>query len=222
MERTRTRPDLPSKSAQPLDGSRASPSSEAWTSLEPRMRECRRCSLAAGRRHVVIYRGAPRPWLLFVGEAPGRSEDEQGVPFVGRAGQILDDAVRRAGLGDAEWGVTNVIMCRPPGNRFDPGAAVACRPWLEAKVAAIAPRLIVTLGAHALESFLPSELPISRARGRVLRWNGVPLFALFHPAATLRRREFAARWQQDWETLRQLLPELRSGPSDSPGARAPG
>jgi uracil-DNA glycosylase len=179
-----------------------------WQALEARMRVCRKCSLAEGRTQVVTYRGGSRPWLLLVGEAPGRSEDEQGVPFVGRAGKILDEAIRGSGLRPGEWGITNVIMCRPPKNRFDPAAATACRPWLDAKIATLAPRALVTLGSHALEAFLPEELPISKARGRVLRWQGLPVFPMLHPAATLRRREFAAKWREDWTTFQRLLPEL--------------
>ena len=107
--------------------------------------------------------------------------------------------------------MTNVIMCRPPSNRFDREAARACRPWLAAKVAELAPRVIVTLGAQALEAFLPQELPVSRAAGRVLAWGSRPLFPMLHPAATLRSRAYAARWQADWARFATHLATWRAG-----------
>lgn len=184
-------------------------SAPEWSGLVKRMSGCDRCALAGSRRHVVIYRGGPSPWLLFVGEAPGRQEDEQGLPFVGRAGQLLDTAALGAGLRPEDWGVTNVIMCRPPQNRFDREAASACRPWLGAKVAALRPKVIATLGSHALEAFLPEELPISSAAGRLLSWSGLPLFPMLHPASTLRARAYAERWREDWAKFARVLPVLR-------------
>ena len=158
---------------------------------------------------MVVYRGPPRPWLLFVGEAPGRSEDEEGIPFVGRAGRILEEAAASSGLRATEWGVTNVIMCRPPKNRFDRRAALACRPWLGAKVASLAPAILVTLGANALEAFLPEKLPVSQAAGVPHAWEGRVLFPMLHPAATLHSKAFAQRWKKDWERLGELLPSWR-------------
>lgn len=186
--------------------------SEPWGTLAARMSTCQRCSLARDRRQVVIYRGPPSPWLLFVGEAPGRSEDEQGLPFVGRAGKILDGAAASAGLAGWEWGVTNVVMCRPPQNRFDRNAAMACRPWLGEKIAALAPRVLVTLGANALEAFLPGELPVSEAAGRAHTWEGRVLFPMLHPAATLHSKAFAERWRSDWTRFGSLVPGWRDAP----------
>jgi uracil-DNA glycosylase len=180
-----------------------------WEVLEPEMRACQRCHLSQTRTQVVTYRGADHPWLLIVGEAPGREEDRQGRPFVGRAGSILDRAVGGTGLTPQEWGVTNVVMCRPPGNRFDREAARACRPWLASKVASLAPSVVVTLGTHALESFLPSALPMMSSAGKVLAWEGGPLFPMLHPAATLRSKVYKERWEGDWARFRELLPELR-------------
>ncbi len=180
-----------------------------WERLLPEMQRCARCDLASTRRQVVVYRGPPRPFFLFVGEAPGAQEDLQGLPFVGRAGRLLDAAAASSGLRPEEWGVTNVLMCRPPENRFLREAASSCRPWLSSKVASLAPQVLITLGANALEAFLPEALPVSSATGRTLRWGGRPLFPMLHPAATLHSRAFADRWRQDWASFAQALPGWR-------------
>lgn len=174
------------------------------------MHACQACHLASTRTLVVVYRGAPSPRFLFVGEAPGAQEDRDGRPFVGRAGRILDEATEQAGLAAEEWGVTNVVMCRPPGNRFDPEAARACRPWLSSKVASLAPRVVVTLGTHALAAFAPEALPVTSSTGRLRAWGAAQLFPMVHPASTLRSRGYRDRWRSDWERFRELLPELRA------------
>lgn len=192
----------------------------SWDHLLPEMQGCARCALALTRRQVVVYRGPPRPFFLFVGEAPGAQEDLQGLPFVGRAGRLLDDAVAASGLRPEEWGVTNVLMCRPPENRFLREAASSCRPWLSAKVASLAPQVLITLGSNALEAFVPEALPVSSATGRPLRWAGRPLFPMLHPAATLHSRAFADRWRHDWGTFAQAVPGWR-GSASSTAAKTP-
>src|SRR5580658_9355603 len=102
----------------------------AWTALESEIRTCRKCPLHASRTNAVIYRGSPTPRLLFVGEAPGATEDRTGVPFVGRSGLRLDAAILGVGLGPSDYGVLNLVKCRPPANRFDRDAGAACRPYL--------------------------------------------------------------------------------------------
>ncbi|MDE1836063.1 MAG: uracil-DNA glycosylase [Euryarchaeota archaeon] len=183
-----------------------------WAALELEMKACVRCHLASLRHQVVVYRGAPRPWVLFIGEAPGKEEDASGLPFVGRAGRILDRAVAASGLRPRDWGVTNVIMCRPPQNRFDRRAAAACRPWLEAKFGTLDPRVLVTLGTHALEAFAPEELPISRAAGHAATIWGRTLFPMLHPASTLHSKRYGERWRDDWARFAVLLPSLRPDP----------
>ncbi len=157
---------------------------------------------------MVIYRGPPAPRLLFVGEAPGKEEDARGLPFVGRSGGLLDTAIAKASWPAEAVGVTNVVMCRPPRNRLPPGAVEACHPWLEQKVLLLDPPVLATLGGTALRALVPDAPRPLEAAGRWYSWEGRPLFALLHPAATLRSRRFSQRWDQDWETLRTDLPVL--------------
>lgn len=182
-----------------------------WDDAVAQMQVCRRCPLAESRRHVVVYRGGSRPSVLFVGEAPGRSEDETGLPFVGRAGKILDRAIAELGLREEDWGVTNEFMCRPPGNVYDRHAASACRPWLDLKIRLLGPRLLVPLGAHPLRALLPGTGPILTVAGTLHASERGPVFPLLHPAATVRRIAYAERWNHDVAQLRELLPRFLRG-----------
>ena len=175
------------------------------------MQGCAACGLSRHRKNVVIYRGARRPRLLFLGEAPGAQEDESGFPFVGKAGQLLDRAIAELGLPADGYGITNVVMCHPPGNVFDPKAAVACRPWLELKLALLAPEVIVTLGGRALRALEPtSGRPLAEA-GRPRSWRGRPLYPMLHPAATFRRRAFRDQWYRDLKRLRSMVDQWIPG-----------
>ncbi len=172
-------------------------SSAAWAALAREVALCERCRLARTRTHPVLYRGADRPQVLFVGEAPGAAEDLAGTPFVGRAGRRLDAAIVAIGLGGSEFGVLNLIKCRPPGNRFDAEAARACRPFLDRQIALLGPRLLVPLGAHALAALDPSAPPITRAAGVPRAGGPRPIFPLLHPAAALHAPKYRARWEED-------------------------
>jgi len=172
-----------------------------WGRLSDEIRACQRCPLGRTRTQAVVYRGSLTPRVLFVGEAPGALEDRTGIPFVGRAGRRLDAAVERLGLGSSEFGVLNVLKCRPPGNRFDRSAARTCRPYLDRQLALLQPEVVVTLGASALRAFDPSAPPILAAAGRPrpsLPWR---VFPLLHPAAALRSRRWAVRWEDDLTAL---------------------
>jgi uracil-DNA glycosylase len=176
----------------------ASPSfGEPWRRLEEEIRACTKCPLHATRTHVVIYRGAPAPSVVFVGEAPGASEDRVGLPFVGRSGRRLDAAIAEVGLTAEQFGVLNLIKCRPPGNRFDRAAATTCRPYLDRQLALLRPRLLVPLGAHALRTLDPNAPPMLQAAGQPRESGGRVLFPLIHPAAALRSRRLAERWSHD-------------------------
>ena len=153
------------------------------------------------RTQAVTYRGGRAPWVVFVGEAPGADEDRVGLPFVGRAGRILDRAIERAGLGPADFGIVNVLKCRPPANRFDPRAARTCRPYLDRQLDLLRPERLVTLGRFALRALRPEAPPILRAAGTPLAGTGRPVFPLIHPAATLRAHRFAERWDRDIDAL---------------------
>jgi uracil-DNA glycosylase len=177
-----------------------------WERLCAEIRTCTRCSLYRHRIQTVIYRGGPSPAVVFVGEAPGALEDRTGIPFVGASGRRLDTAIERMRLAPKDFGVLNLVKCRPPGNRFDEQAARVCRPYLDRQLDLLRPRLIVTLGARALRAFDPEAPPISRAAGTWRTWKGVALFPLVHPAAGLHSRRFRERWERDVATLTALVP----------------
>lgn len=188
-----------------LSPTAAGTESPAWRSLALEAGACRRCPLHQGRTHVVFYRGAARPRVVFVGEAPGRDEDLAGVPFVGRAGRRLDAAISEVGLAPTEYGIVNLLKCRPPGNRFDPGAARVCRSFLDRQLDLLAPERIVTLGAHALRALAPDAPKVTAAAGRGLSIGGRWLFPLLHPAAAMHAPRFRVRWEADVRGLARWL-----------------
>ena len=149
---------------------------------------CPRCDLALTRTQVVFGDGDPRADLLLVGEGPGADEDRLGVPFVGRSGQLLTRLVEEeVGLGRDRCYTTNIVKCRPPGNRDPkPHEAAACAPWLEGQLDLIAPRVVVTFGNVATRRLLGTKEGITTLRGRTHPWRGVTLVPTFHPAAALR------------------------------------
>lgn len=191
-----------------------------WQRLNREIDRCRRCPLGDLRAHSVIHRGSLRPRVLFVGEAPGNSEDRVGIPFVGAAGKRLDRLVGGLGLLESEFAVVNVIKCHPPGNRFSPEAARACRPFLARQVEFLQPIMIVPLGVAALEAFRPDLLPIHRSAGRLYRWRGLHFFPLLHPSAAARSTTFLRRWERDGRRLSQLLSRLGAVGAALPAAGA--
>jgi uracil-DNA glycosylase family 4 len=169
----------------------------AWESLSSEIRVCTRCRLHATRTQAVIYRGSLRPRVLFVGEAPGAAEDREGLPFVGRSGKKLDVAIATIGLGSDQFGVLNLVKCRPPENVFDPVAERTCRPYLDRQVAILKPEVLVTLGAHALRAVAPHALPILTSAGSPIAGTRPPVFPLIHPAAAMRSSRLTERWNRD-------------------------
>jgi DNA polymerase len=149
---------------------------------------CTRCGLAEGRTQVVFGMGDPQADLLFVGEGPGAEEDRQGLPFVGKSGQLLDRLLfEELGLTRDACYIANVVKCRPPGNRDPkPDEIAACRPWLQAQLDLIAPRVVVTLGNFASKALLDTKTGITRLRGRSYPFGDAVLIPTFHPAAVLR------------------------------------
>jgi uracil-DNA glycosylase len=143
--------------------------------------------------------------VVFVGEAPGVEEDRTGVPFVGRSGARLDEAVERLGLVERDFGVLNLLKCRPPKNRFDRSAARTCRPYLDRQLALLRPKVLIPLGASALKALDPGAPPVLEAAGRPRETGAVPVFPLLHPAAALRSRRWARRWNDDIESLKEWL-----------------
>ena len=149
---------------------------------------CVRCPLHEGRTQVVFGTGAPDADLMFVGEGPGAEEDRQGVPFVGRSGQLLDRLMaEEMGISRSEVYITNTVLCRPPGNRDPkPEELVACRPFLDAHIELVDPKVIITLGNFASKLLLETTTGITKLRGQEYPWNGRILIPTLHPAAALR------------------------------------
>ncbi|MFZ0700112.1 MAG: uracil-DNA glycosylase [Thermoplasmata archaeon] len=179
-----------------------------WEELSREIRGCVLCPLHVGRTHAVVYRGGEHPWVVFIGEAPGVLEDRTGEPFVGRAGRTLDRAIARLGLEPAEFGIINVLKCRPPENRFVIAAARTCRPYLDRQLVLLNPRAVVPLGRWALQTMDPGAPPIMTAAGTERSAGSWSLFPLLHPSA-IRSRASAERWARDLGTLAGWLEERR-------------
>ncbi len=149
--------------------------------------DCRRCKLCAGRTQIVFGAGDPEARLLFVGEGPGAEEDRQGEPFVGRAGQKLDEMIRAIGFARSQVYIANVVKCRPPENRTPEADEVeTCAPFLFRQIEAISPRVIVALGSPAAKTLLGTREGIKRIRGTWGEFRGIPVMPTFHPAYLLR------------------------------------
>jgi DNA polymerase len=169
---------------------------------------CTACRLAEGRTQVVFGVGNPEADVMFVGEGPGRDEDIQGEPFVGRSGKLLDTLMRQEiGLDRSECYIANVVLCRPPGNRDPvPAEIAACRPYLEGQLELIAPTVVVTLGNFATKALLDTTEGIRRLRGRVYPFRGRYLVPTYHPAAALRGgAEVVAAMRADFVRAKRLL-----------------
>jgi DNA polymerase len=158
--------------------------------------DCKRCKLCSGRKNLVFGVGNPKARLVFVGEGPGAEEDNQGIPFVGAAGQLLTKMIAAMGYSRDEVYICNVVKCRPPGNRNpEPDEIEACQPFLEAQLNAIRPSVIIALGKFAAQTLLRTNTPITRLRGQWREYVGVPLMPTFHPAYLLRNpAEKKAAW----------------------------
>ena len=163
---------------------------------------CQRCKLGATRTNLVFGQGNPKAELMFVGEAPGRDEDEQGLAFVGRAGQLLTKIIEAIGRKREDVFICNVLRCRPPNNRNPEADEVAsCRPFLDETIRLIAPRAIVTLGTFAAQALMETDEPISRMRGHWQTVRGVRVMPTFHPAFLLRSPE---RKKDVWEDMKKV------------------
>jgi len=168
--------------------------------------DCHRCKLAGGRKTIVFGQGDPRAELVFVGEGPGADEDEQGLPFVGRAGQLLNRMIQLIGMKREEVYICNIVKCRPPGNRAPEKDEVdACSPFLFRQLRAIQPRLVCCLGAPAMKTLLGIREGITRVRGRFFDFGSTKAFVTYHPAYILRNPREEKILRQDFETIRAFL-----------------
>ncbi len=171
--------------------------------------DCRRCKLWSGRTHLVFGVGNPMAAIMFVGEGPGRDEDLQGEPFVGRAGQLLTDIITKGmGLKREDVYIANVVKCRPPDNRNpEPDEIKSCEPFLLKQIELIKPRVIVALGKFAVQTLLKSTIPITRLRGTWHDYHGIKLMPTLHPAYLLRN---PGDKKLVWEDIKKVLEEIRT------------
>lgn len=193
---------------------------QTYTSLEeliPHCQICERCGLSESRTHAVVGRGNPQADIMVVGEGPGQQEDEQGLPFVGRSGQLLEKIFAAVKLDtQQDIYIANVVKCRPPGNRTPLAPEVAaCKPYLLEQIRLIDPKIILFTGATALKALTGEKKAISKVRGQWLEWNQKLCMAIFHPAYLLRnpsREKGSPKWLmwQDIQAVRDKLDELRS------------
>jgi DNA polymerase len=176
---------------------------ERLAALEKEMAECHECPLGATRTKLVFGVGNPEAELMFVGEAPGADEDAQGIPFVGRAGQLLTKIIEGMGLSRSEVYIANILKCRPPENRPPrPTEVACCIPYLCRQIEIIHPKVMVCLGGVAAKTLLVSDMPVGRMRGTFLEYEGIPLLVTFHPAYLLRN---PADKNLVWEDMKMVL-----------------
>jgi DNA polymerase len=184
---------------------------ESLNTIAAEVRVCQKCRLAQTRTVGVPGEGSPNAEIFFIGEGPGFHEDQQGRPFVGAAGQLLTEMLREIGLRREEVFITNVVRCRPPGNRDpQPDELGACDEYTQRQIAALDPKVIVTLGRYSMARFFgPGSM--RDLHGRSKDWNGITCLAMYHPAAILRTptAEMRRVYADDFRKIPQLLTEAR-------------
>ena len=174
--------------------------------LAAAVRECRKCPLCDGRTNTVPGEGHPQARLLFIGEGPGATEDQTGRPFVGPAGELLNKLLAAIDTAREEVFIANIVKCRPPQNRKPlPDEVAACLPYLHRQVTLIRPKVIVALGGTAAEALLGVKKSLGELRGKVHRFDGIPLVVTYHPAALLRNPNWKKPAWDDIRIARQLL-----------------
>lgn len=174
--------------------------------LRQKIGDCTRCRLHQGRTNLVFGVGNPQAQLMFVGEAPGADEDLSGVPFVGRAGQLLTKMIEAMGLKRDDVYIANVVKCRPPGNRNpEPDEIATCMPFLKEQIEMVNPKVIVTLGKFAAQTLLQTEIPITKLRGEFTDYGRTLLMPTYHPAYLLRNPEMK---KPVWQDLQKVMKQL--------------
>jgi uracil-DNA glycosylase len=203
--------DLPSPPKPPL-------TNEPWGTtasvqeLDAAINQCQRCALGQTRTRFVFGVGDPRATLMVIGEAPGADEDLQGEPFVGRAGQLLNKILEAVQFRRDQVYICNILKCRPPGNRKpQPGEVEQCLPYLRKQIQLVRPKLILCLGLTAAETLLETTESLGKLRGKVLRFEGIPLMVTYHPAALLRNPNWKRPTWEDVQAVRVLHDQLVAG-----------
>jgi len=205
--------DVPSARSEPVSDSpvEAANPLRVLQSIEADIGDCTRCRLHEGRNKLVFGVGNPEAKLVFVGEGPGADEDAQGIPFVGRAGQLLTQMIERTAAGEGipikrpDVYICNVVKCRPPGNRApEPDEMDTCGQFLERQLRAIQPKAICVLGSTAAKALLKTKVGITRLRGEWQEWGGIRVMPTFHPSYLLRDYNKDAK-RLAWEDLKKVL-----------------
>ncbi len=178
------------------------------TALKPiaaKAARCTACVLAETRTKVVFGSGSARAGIVIIGEAPGANEDAQGLPFVGRSGQLLDRLLTETGIVRDDVYICNVVKCRPPQNRDPrPEEVATCAPFLRAQLETLRPRVLCALGLHATRWLLPGKEPMAKLRGQILEYRSIPTIATYHPAAILRNPRLKDNALADLKRVREI------------------
>jgi len=214
-QRTEAAPNAPTPGAQaPLLTHDAWGPDPTLDQVRTELGECTRCRLCEGRTKIVFGDGDPAADLMFVGEGPGQNEDRQGLPFVGRAGELLTQMIEKGlELPRSEVYICNVVKCRPPNNRTPlPDEVATCSRFLDGQIAAVKPRVIVALGKPAASLLLGRDVPITKVRGTWHDYKGIPLMPTLHPAYILRQYTRENR-RLVWEDLKAALARCREAAS---------
>ena len=188
--------------------------------LVQRINSCTLCSLSEKRTNAVPGEGSRTADIMFIGEGPGYYEDRDGRPFIGPAGQFLDELLASIGLRREDVYITNMIKCRAPSNRDPlPGEIRACQPYLDKQLEMISPKVVVTLGRYSFAKFFPGE-SISKARGRPRRWKDLTVYPMYHPAAALHNPQLRPVIEKDFESLPPLIESIAQAPEEEEAGQA--
>ena len=189
-----------------FDEPAVAPQADSLERIREDLGDCQRCKLSAHRTQIVFGTGNPNAELVFVGEAPGADEDEQGLPFVGRAGKLLNRLIDSVGMRREDVYICNIIKCRPPGNRTPEKDEIdTCKPFVFRQIGVLRPRLLCCLGAPALRTMLPIKEGITKVRGRFFDYHGIQLMPTFHPAYILRNPREEGTIRRDFIAMAEFL-----------------
>ena len=177
-----------------------------WEDLEKSILECKKCRLCTNRTNIVFGQGNKKARLMFIGEGPGADEDKQGIPFVGKAGQLMNNAFQALEINREDVYIANIVKCRPPSNRVpEDDEAQACLNYLRNQVILVKPKIIVLLGSTALKNILGKEYGITAVRGNWMEKNGIKYMPTWHPAALLRDENKKIEFWQDLKEVKKYI-----------------
>ena len=179
---------------------------KTWEQLEEQIKDCKKCKLCNNRTNIVFGDGNKNADVMFIGEGPGADEDREGIPFVGKAGKLMNQALIGLGIKREELYIANIVKCRPPGNRNpENDESASCIEYLKAQIMFVKPKIIVLLGSVALKNVLGDEYNITSSRGKWISKNGIMYLPTWHPAALLRDE---AKKIDFWNDLKQVIERM--------------